>query len=229
LGILYILAISSLGIYGIIIAGWASNSRYAFFGALRSVAQMICLEIIIYTSKRLSWIIIEYAVKYNFKFINKIVLFLNIDQTSINTQISRLYTFSKSFYTLSKSLKILVGKIIVYSVKLNGYLIIFLFIFNSKLVKDNCVNHNKGYNFYIEGSTITTAKYHKVYFNKLDIFSQEVYLQQIYCSLNKKQKINGLLQKNQATIIYKRFYQIFTKIYGSKFNAALITCLQRNL
>lgn len=41
LGVLYMLALSSLGVYGIIIAGWASNSKYAFLGALRSVAQMI--------------------------------------------------------------------------------------------------------------------------------------------------------------------------------------------
>jgi NADH-quinone oxidoreductase subunit H len=44
-GVLYIMAVSSLGVYGIIIAGWASNSKYAFFGAIRSSAQMISYEI----------------------------------------------------------------------------------------------------------------------------------------------------------------------------------------
>ncbi|HZH56024.1 NADH-quinone oxidoreductase subunit NuoH [Yanghanlia caeni] len=46
-GLLYIMAITSIGVYGIIIAGWASNSRYAFLGALRAAAQMLSYELAI--------------------------------------------------------------------------------------------------------------------------------------------------------------------------------------
>jgi len=45
IGLLYIFAVSSLGVYGIILSGWSSNSKYAFLGALRSTAQMISYEV----------------------------------------------------------------------------------------------------------------------------------------------------------------------------------------
>jgi NADH-quinone oxidoreductase subunit H len=44
-GLLYVMAITSLGVYGVIVAGWASNSRYAFLGALRASAQMVSYEL----------------------------------------------------------------------------------------------------------------------------------------------------------------------------------------
>lgn len=50
LGILYTLAISSLGIYGVLFAGWSANSKYAFIGAIRSTAQMISYELIMSAS-----------------------------------------------------------------------------------------------------------------------------------------------------------------------------------
>ena len=45
ISLLFIFAVSSLGVYGVILSGWASNSRYAFFGALRSAAQMVSYEV----------------------------------------------------------------------------------------------------------------------------------------------------------------------------------------
>src|SRR5439155_20919933 len=45
IGILYVFAIGSLAVYGIILAGWASNNKYAFIGALRSSAQLISYEV----------------------------------------------------------------------------------------------------------------------------------------------------------------------------------------
>ena len=68
LGILYIFAISSLNVYGLILSGWASNSKYAFLGALRSTAQMISYEISI------GFIVLSVAVCVGSLNLSKIVL-----------------------------------------------------------------------------------------------------------------------------------------------------------
>jgi NADH-quinone oxidoreductase subunit H len=68
LGILYIFALSSLNVYGLVLAGWASNSKYAFLGALRSTAQMISYEISI------GFIILTIAVCVGSLNLSKIVL-----------------------------------------------------------------------------------------------------------------------------------------------------------
>jgi len=71
LGILYIFAISSLNVYGLILSGWASNSKYAFLGALRSTAQMISYEISI------GFIVLSIAVCVGSLNLSKIVLAQN--------------------------------------------------------------------------------------------------------------------------------------------------------
>ena len=68
LGILYIFAISSLNVYGLILSGWASNSKYAFLGALRSTAQMISYEISI------GFIVLSIAVCVGSLNLSKIIL-----------------------------------------------------------------------------------------------------------------------------------------------------------
>ena len=69
LGLLYILAVSALEVYGVIMSGWSSNSKYAFLGALRSTAQMISYEV------SLGFIIIVVAICCESFNINQIVYF----------------------------------------------------------------------------------------------------------------------------------------------------------
>lgn len=69
IGLLYILGISSLGVYGIIMSGWSSNSKYAFLGALRSTAQMVSYEVSI------GFIIITIAMCCGSFNINEIIIY----------------------------------------------------------------------------------------------------------------------------------------------------------
>lgn len=69
LGLLYILGISSIGIYGIIISGWSSNSKYAFLGALRSTAQMVSYEV------SLGFIVLTIAICCESFNLNEIIFF----------------------------------------------------------------------------------------------------------------------------------------------------------
>lgn len=69
LGILYLLGISSIGVYGIILSGWSSNSKYAFLGSLRSAAQMVSYEV------SLGFVIITVLVCCNSFNITEIILF----------------------------------------------------------------------------------------------------------------------------------------------------------
>jgi NADH-quinone oxidoreductase subunit H len=68
LGLMWIILCSSLGVYGIIIAGWASNSKYAFYGAIRSISQMISYEV------TLSLILLQIIILNNSLNLTEIVL-----------------------------------------------------------------------------------------------------------------------------------------------------------
>lgn len=46
LGVIYTLAVSSIGVYGVLLAGWSANSKYAFLGGLRSTAQIVSYELV---------------------------------------------------------------------------------------------------------------------------------------------------------------------------------------
>lgn len=84
IGILYLFAISSLGVYGIIMAGWSSNSKYSFLGALRSAAQMVSYEVsiglivmlVIIYSRSLNITSIVLSQENNWYFINLFPIFI---------------------------------------------------------------------------------------------------------------------------------------------------------
>jgi NADH-quinone oxidoreductase subunit H len=83
LGILYIFAISSLNVYGIVMAGWSSNSKYAFLGGLRSAAQMISYEVSI------GLIILSLII-----FVGSLDLFSILDSQNLNCSFDFLFFFT---------------------------------------------------------------------------------------------------------------------------------------
>ena len=86
LGILYTLALSSLGVYGVLLAGWSANSKYAFLGSLRSTAAMISYELIL-SSAILIIILLTGTLNYT--------TIIEIQQVSVV-----YYTFTSCFYLL---------------------------------------------------------------------------------------------------------------------------------
>ena len=91
-GLLYIFAVSSLGVYGILTSGWSSNSKYAFLGALRSAAQMVSYEVSI------GLIIISVLLCAGSLNLSKIVL----AQEDIIFVQNRIYLFSKTVLLLHR-------------------------------------------------------------------------------------------------------------------------------
>ena len=91
-GILYLFAISSLGVYGILMAGWASNSRYAFLGAMRSAAQMISYEV------SMGFVIITVLLCVGSLNLNDIVMAQNGDYGMFNWFVFPLFPMAVVFF-----------------------------------------------------------------------------------------------------------------------------------
>lgn len=112
IGILYILAISSLGVYGIIIGGWASNSKYPFLGALRSAAQMV-----------------SYEVSIGFIIITVLLLTGTLNLTAIvDAQAGGLWNWHAFLFDFSDPKKLLIAPVMLY---------MFVLFFISALAETN--------------------------------------------------------------------------------------------